>query len=120
MVGSVTINSFTVWQKKGPGGHEDMSWEKSNFILTKSVSPTNTPSSQPLSKKMMEKKKTPSSGLHGFVTRPVFFYFMQNGRLQISVEEKKTHQKVFCVTPYICSQKHTWVGGRAGGAGGRS
>lgn len=101
--GSETINSFTMWQKKGPGGHEDMSWEKSNFILTKSVSPSNTPSSQPL-----------QSIAWFLLPAPYFSILCKMADNQVSANQwrRKIHIKMYFAWPYICSQKHTWGGGK--------
>lgn len=90
--GSESINSFTMWQKKGPGGHEYMSWgKKSNFILTKSVSPSHTPSSQPLQRNWCKKNKQQS--IAWFCRPPRIFLSYakwQTTRSRISVEEKYT------------------------------
>lgn len=96
--GSETINSFTMWQKKGPGGHEDMSWEKSNFILTKSVSPSNTPSSQPL------------QSIAWFCRPPRNFLFYAKWQttrsLQISGEEKYTSKCILRDLTFVHRNTH--------------
>lgn len=114
--GSESINSFTMWQKKGPGGHEYMSWgKKSNFILTKSVSPSHTPSSQPLQRNWCKKKKT---AVHCMVLSPApyFSILCKMADNQVSAHQcrRKIHIKMYFAWPYICSRKHTW--GREGGS----